>query len=101
MGSGFSKMKKQARLLQQQMDEMQEQLKQTEVTGSAGNGLVTVTINGEKEIKNLSIKPECVDPEDVEGLQDLIIAAFSEALKQLEEKTPSMDMPGMSSLFGL
>ncbi len=102
MGSGYSKMKKQARMLQQQMSDMQEELKQIEATGTAGNGLVEITMNGDKEVKNVLIKPECVDPEDIEGLQDLIIAAFSDAIKQINEKTPNnMDMSGMSSLFGV
>ena len=88
MGSGFSKMKKQARAMQAQMENLKENLKNTEATGSAGNGLVTVTLDGEKNLKKISIKPECVTPEDVEGLQDLILAAFADAKQQIENAQP-------------
>lgn len=85
MGSGFSKMKKQAKLLEKQFAEAQEQLKNTHVEGEAGSGLVKLTLNGEKKILSLSINPECVDKEDVEGLQDLIIAAFDDASGKIDE----------------
>lgn len=84
MGSGFSKMKKQAKLMEEKFQAMQEQMKTIEATGSAANGLVTITLNGDKQMKKIVIKPECV--QDIEGLQDLIIAAYSDALKQIEEK---------------
>ncbi len=77
MGSGFSKMKKQARMMQEQMGQVKEKLQSTLVEGSAGAGLVKVTLNGEKELKKIVINPECVT--DVEGLQDLIVAAFEDA----------------------
>jgi DNA-binding YbaB/EbfC family protein len=93
MGSGFSKRKKEAKALQSQFSQMQSQMEKTEVVGSAGNGLVTVTINGSHEIKQLKIKPECVDPEDIEGLEDLIKAAFADANKKLSNAEGSM--PGM------
>ena len=67
MGSGFSKMKKQARLMEQQYEKMREDAKNTQVAGSSGNGLVTVTVNGDKEIQSIAIKPECVDPSDWKG----------------------------------
>lgn len=92
MGSGFSKMKKQARLMQDQFGKMREELKSKEVMGSAGNGLVTVTLNGEKVLKKISINPECVHPSDVEGLQDLIVAAFEDAAQKLES-SQSTSMP--------
>jgi len=88
MGSGFSKMKKQQRALQEQFAKMQEEMQQAEHKGSAGNGLVEVTLNGEKSVKAITIKPECVDPSDIEGLQDLIIAAFQEAEKKIEADSP-------------
>ena len=84
MGSGFSKMKKQARMMQEQYGQMRDKLQSTLVEGTAGNGLVTVMLNGEKELKKVSIKPECVDPKDVEGLQDLIAAAFADAAQKIE-----------------
>ena len=93
MGSGFSKMKKQARLMQDQFGQMKETLKKSEYTGSAGNGLVSLVIDGEKTLKKISIKPECISPNDVEGLQDLIIAAFANAAQQIESSQSSAQMP--------
>lgn len=93
MGSGFSKMKKQARMMQNQVGQIRESLKKTLSTGSAGNGLVSITIDGEKSIKSISIKSECVNPNDIEGLQDLIIAAFDDAAQKLENSQSSTKMP--------
>ena len=101
MGTGFSKKKKQARAMQEQLMQMHNQLKDTEITGTAGNGLVTVIMNGEMEIKSIKIKPECVDPEDIEGLEDLIKAAFQDAsTKAKSEAMPSLPSlpPGMPDL---
>lgn len=96
MGSGFSKMKKQARMMQEQFGQMQNQLKTTFFEGSAGNGLVSVTLNGEKELQKISIKPECVNPEDVEGLQDLIMAAFEDAASKAKQSESSLpQIPGL------
>lgn len=100
MGSGFSKMKKQAKQFQEQMAKMQEDMQKLEVVGSAGNGLVELTLSGDKDIKKVSIKPECVDPDDIEGLQDLIIAAFADGAKQIEEKSPSNGLEGLNLPFG-
>lgn len=93
MGSGFSKMKKQARMMQEQFGQMRDKLQNTEVEGSAGNGLVTITLNGEKELKKIIINPECLS--DVEALQDLIVAAFEDAAKKIETEQP-MSMPFLS-----
>jgi DNA-binding YbaB/EbfC family protein len=90
MGSGFSKMKKQAKALQAQFAEMQENLKNTVVEGSSGNGLIKLKMNGNKELLSITISSDCVSKDDIEGLQDLIVAAHSDALKQLEDKTPNM-----------
>ena len=94
MGTGFAKKKKQARNMQEQLMQMHSQLKDTEITGSAGNGLVTVLMNGELELKQIKIKPECVDPEDIEGLEDLIKAAFQNAA----EKAKAQAMPSVPGL---
>lgn len=106
MGTGFAKKKKQAKAMQEQLSQMQSQLKKTEAIGTAGNGLVTLVLTGENGMKSITIKPECVDPEDVEGLQDLIKAAFADATAKLNEQSPMPKMPGMSgmpdlSMFGL
>lgn len=90
MGSGFAKKKKEAKALQEKFAKMQEKMKSEVVEGSAGGGLVTVTLNGEHEMKKISIKPECVDPEDIEGLEDLIRAAYTDAHKKLEDNMPNL-----------
>jgi len=95
MGSGFSKMKKQAKMLQEQMADMKEKMRATEATGTAGNGLVEVTMNGENEVKKIKINPECVTPDDVEGLEDLLISAFHDAKEKIDEACPT---PGMGSM---
>lgn len=97
MGSGFSKMKKQARAMQEQYEKMREDMKATEATGTSGNGLVTIVLNGEKEMKKIQIKPECVDPSDIEGLEDLIKAAYNDASKKIDAESPenTLTMPGM------
>lgn len=99
MGTGFAKKKKQAKEMQDQITKMQSNFKNVEVTGSAGNGLVTIVLNGDQEMKQVKIKPECVDPEDVEGLQDLIKAAYQDASKQLTAKMSEHMPPGMSLPF--
>jgi DNA-binding YbaB/EbfC family protein len=96
MGSGFSKKKKEARLLQQQFQQLQSQMQTSEAVGTAGNGLVTLTLSGEGDLKHIKIKPECVDPEDIEGLEALIKAAHADAQNKLKEQTPSIPgFPGM------
>lgn len=101
MGSGFSKRKKQAKALQNQFAEMQEQLKKVEVTGSAGNGLVELVLNGENQLLSIKIKPECVDPEDVEGLELLIKAAHNDASEQLQKQSTPGGMAGLPDIPGL
>ncbi len=91
MGSGFSKMKKQMRMMQDQMSQVKESLQSTLVQGTAGNGLVTVTLNGEKDLKKIAIKPECTS--DLEGLQDLILAAFEDAVHKLDSQNQSSKFP--------
>lgn len=96
MGSGFSKMKKQARMMQEQYAKMQEEMENKRVTGEAGNGLVTITLDGNRAMKEIKIKPECVDPEDIEGLEDLIQAAYENASSQLENNSEG-DLSGLMS----
>lgn len=85
MGSGYSKMKKQAKLLQKQMEENQKKLQSIQEIGMAGNGLVKVTLSGEKKLLDITIQPECVDKDDVEGLQDLILSAYGDAFSKVEK----------------
>ena len=81
----MQQMIKQAQKMQQDMAKMQEELEEKEVTASAGGGAVTVTATGKKVIKSIEISPDAVDPEDVEMLQDLVMAAVNEALRQADE----------------
>ena len=82
MGGGFNmNMIKQAQKMQQDMQKMQEELENKEYTAQAGGGVVSATVSGKHEIKSLAIDPEAVDPEDVEMLQDLIVAAVNEAMR--------------------
>ena len=78
-------MMKQAQELQSKMAEMQAKLAQTEMQGEAGAGMVTVTLNGKGEMRRIKIDKTLVDPEDVETLEDLIVAATNTAKKRIEE----------------
>jgi DNA-binding YbaB/EbfC family protein len=98
MGSGYARKKKEAKLMQQKFKEMQDKLKDEQATGTAGNGLVTITLNGDNEMTEIKIKPECVDREDIEGLEDLIRAAYNDAAKKLEKS--SMSDIGIPPGFG-
>ena len=90
MGMGFSKMRKQAKMMQEKMIEMQKELKEKKIEGIAANGLVKLTINGEKELEKIKIDPQCVDKNDLEGLEDLIIVAFKDALSKIEDDGSSL-----------
>lgn len=72
--------------LQAKMGEMQEKLKSVRVTGSAGGGMVTVELNGQLGVEKVTISPEAVDPSDIRMLEDLVLAAVSDALGRLKEK---------------
>lgn len=75
----------QMQAMQREMDKVQAEIEEMEATATSGGGAVTVTVTGKKELKDILIRPEVVDPDDVEMLQDLIIAAANEALRQMEE----------------
>lgn len=100
MGTGFSKKKKQARMMQEQMSQLQDQMKNVEETGTAGNGLVSLTLNGQHEMTSLKIKPECVDADDIEGLEDLIQAAYKDASDKLNS-SQSAGLGGMGDLSSM
>ncbi|MEK4027424.1 MULTISPECIES: YbaB/EbfC family nucleoid-associated protein [Bacillaceae] len=80
-------MMKQMQKMQKKMAEAQEELAAKEFEGTAGGGMVTVKISGQKEIVDVLIKEEAVDPDDVEMLQDLVLAATNDALRKVEEET--------------
>ena len=82
MGGGMNmNMIKQAQKMQQDMLKMQQELQEKEYQAAAGGGVVSATVNGKHELKSLAIDPEAVDPEDVEMLQDMIVAAVNEAMR--------------------
>lgn len=76
-----------AQKMQEEMERKQEELNGREFTATSGGGAVTVTITGKKEVTSLVIKPEVVDPEDIEMLQDLIMAAVNQAIRDVEDVT--------------
>lgn len=88
-GGNMQKQIQQMQMMQKRMEEMQTELEAKEVEATAGGGAVSVTVNGKKEIVKIAIKPEVVDPDDVEMLQDLIMVAVNEALRQIEEMSQS------------
>ena len=81
----MGKMMKQAQKLQQQMNKLQEELGEKTVEASTGGGMVKVVATGKREIQSIEISPEVVDPDDIEMLQDLTLAAINEALRKAEE----------------
>ena len=81
----MNQMLKQVQQMQEEMMKAQEGLKDEVVEASAGGGMVTVKVSGELELKELTIDPEAVDPEDVEMLQDMVLAATNEALRSAQE----------------
>ncbi|MBQ3762628.1 MAG: YbaB/EbfC family nucleoid-associated protein [Clostridia bacterium] len=104
MGMGnMQQLAMKAQKLQQQMTEKQAELEARTYEASSGGGMVTATVSGKKQLVSLVIKPEAVDPDDVEMLQDMIIAAVNEAVKQADETTEAemgkltggLGMPGL------
>jgi nucleoid-associated protein EbfC len=90
----------QAQQMQQQLVAAQEELARTEVTGSAGGGLVTATVTGGMELKSLTIDPKVVDPEDTETLADLVVAAVRDASKNAQKLTEEKLGPVAGALGG-
>jgi DNA-binding YbaB/EbfC family protein len=85
MGGMFREAQKQAMNLQKRLGQLQQELKERVYEGTSGGGMVTVHVNGQREVLAVKNAPEVVDPEDVEMLEDLVTAAVSQALKQAEE----------------
>lgn len=96
MPGNMGNLMKQAQKMQRQMEESQKQLEEKEFTAKAGGGAVEVTVTGKKQIKSIKLQEEIVDPEDIETLEDSIVAALNEALKQVDEASSS----SMSKLTG-
>ena len=95
-GGNMQQLARQAQKLQQQMTKMQEEIEAREFEASAGGGMATAKVNGKKELLSLTIKPEAVDPDDIDMLQDLIVAAVNEALRKANDDAASQ----MSKLTG-
>ncbi|MBO5504314.1 MAG: YbaB/EbfC family nucleoid-associated protein [Lachnospiraceae bacterium] len=99
MPGNMSNLMKQAQRMQREMEEKQKKLEESEFTATAGGGAVSVVVTGSKNLKSLTISPDAVDPDDVEMLQDLIIAAVGEAMKQVDDESARL-MGGMGGGFG-
>nr|WP_330367331.1 YbaB/EbfC family nucleoid-associated protein [Paeniclostridium sordellii] len=103
MPGNMNQILKQAQKMQSDMQKMQEELESKELETSVGGGAVTVKVNGKKEVVDIQIKPEVVDPDDIEMLQDLVLSAVNEALRsvddmqssQMNKLTGGMNIPGL------
>ncbi|HZH93679.1 MAG TPA: YbaB/EbfC family nucleoid-associated protein [Tissierellaceae bacterium] len=103
MGGNMNNMMKQMQKMQKKMEEVQAQVDATELEATSGGGAVKVVVNGKREVLDIEIDPSVVDPEDVEMLQDLVMAAVNEALRKAEEfaskemgkVTGGLNIPGM------
>ncbi len=101
--NNMNQMMKQVKKMQEQMMKAQEELGAKTIEGTAGGGVVTVSINGHKKLLDIKIKPEAVDPEDIEMLQDLVLTAVNDALTKADELanqdmgkyTGGMKIPGL------
>lgn len=96
MGGNMNNMIKQAQKMQQNMLKMQEEIERSEFEATAGGGAVCVKMSGKKELSEVKIKPEAVDPDDVEMLEDLILTAVNDVIKQVDNASASK----MSSITG-
>ena len=102
-GANMQQLARQAQKLQQQMAKAQEELDAREFEATSGGGMVTAKVNGKRELLALTIKPEAVDPDDVEMLEDMVMAAVNEALRtaadtaerEMGKLTGGMNMPGL------
>ena len=103
MTKGLGGMLKQAQKIQAQLAKIQEEMAQKTIEASSGGGMVTVVVNGHKKVQSITIKPEAVDPDDVEMLQDLVLTAVNDAMTKAEELankdmgklTGGMNIPGL------
>ena len=103
MPGNMNQILKQAQKMQDNMQKMQQELEAKEFEVSVGGGAVTVKVNGKKEVLDVTMKPEVVDPDDIEMLQDLVISAVNEALRkvddaqsfQMSKMTGGMNIPGL------
>jgi len=103
MPGNMANLMKQAQKMQRQMEEQAREMETKEFSATAGGSAVEVRVNGKKEVLGITLEAEVVDPDDIEMLQDLIVAATNEALRQVDEATNSQmgKLGGMSGLPGL
>ena len=101
MPGNMNNLMKQAQRMQRQMEESQKELESAEFTAAAGGGAVEVTVTGKKEVTKVKIDPDAVDPEDVEMLEDVIMAAVNEALNKAEEASAELMGKMTGGLGGL
>lgn len=102
-GGGLNNIMQQAQRMKSKISEIQEEIGNEEFEASTGGGVVTATVNGNKEIIDVDIDPEVLDPDDVEMLEEMIVGAMNQALQkaadkmdeEIEEVTGGMDIPGM------
>ena len=99
MPGNMNNLMKQAQRMQRQMEENKKALEEKEFTATAGGGAVEVVLSGKKELKSITISPDAVDPDDVEMLQDMILVAVNEAVKQVDEESEKL-FGGMGGLGG-
>lgn len=109
MNNNLQQLMQMGQQLQQRMSKLQESLDEREIKASAGGGMVTATVDGKGQMKKISIDPTCVDPEDVEMLEDLVLAAVSQAQskardvyeEEMKKATGGlpMNLPGLPGLF--
>ena len=90
MPGNMANLMKQAQRMQRQMEESQKELETKEFSATAGGGAVSVTVNGSKELVSLKLQEEIVDPEDIETLEDAIVAALNEAMKQADDANAAL-----------
>ncbi len=108
-GMNMGNIMKQAQKMQKQMEEMQSEIEAKEFEVTSGGGAIKIVINGKKQVKSINIDKDVVDPDDIEMLQDLIISAFNEAIRQVEDSvngqmskiTGGMGLPGGGFPSGL
>lgn len=99
-GANMQQLMRQAQKMQQDMQRAQEELQAREFSATAGGGMVTAVVNGAKQLTKLTISPDCVDPDDVEMLEDLVTAAVNEALRNAAE-TAEREMGRITGGMGL
>lgn len=107
MGGNQANMMKQIQKMQAEMEAKQAEIQETDFSASAGGGVVEVTVNGSHEVKGIKIDPEVMDPEEVEMLEDLLLAALNEANRKaaeamenaMNQATGGMNVPGLNGLF--